>query len=62
MKLCTSQLTPPPPQAMVGDSGGTDALLNKIVAQGGWVMTIIEPPPRHVEANVGDLTCSEPFW
>ena len=30
--------TPTPPWDRVGDSGGIDALLNKIVAQGGWVI------------------------
>ena len=53
---------PPPsllPQAKVGDSEGIDRLLNKLVAQGGGVMTIIEPPPQHSGANIGDLTGSE---
>ena len=39
--LCTSQLKlprPPSPRARVGDSGGMDALLNKIFAQGGGVI------------------------
>ena len=49
--------TPTPPQATVGDSGGMEALLSKIVAQGGGLLTTIEPPPRHVRANVGKLTC-----
>ena len=53
---------PPPsllPRAKVGDSEGIDRLLNKLVAQGGGVMTIIEPPPQHSGANIGDLTGSE---
>ena len=59
--LSTSQFKPPPPpcRARVADGGGIHTLLNKNVAQGVGSLTIIEPQPRQVEANVGDLTCNE---
>ena len=59
--LCTNQLNslslfPPGGEGL--EIVGELTLLNKVIVQGSIeLLTITEPPPQHVGANVGDLTC-----